>query len=196
MGYSLSWLAAEGLPLEALLGSLGLELTGESPHYVDRPLTGCSLPGGWSIIVADRCDHRIIGVAELASLSQVCDVVACSVEEHVMFSCAELWAQGQRVWRVAHDAQQSFDHLSAEGALPSDFEPVRRRHAEQQQAEGGQGAGVDRYFEIPRVLAQTRVGCKHDEGASPEPEHGFVVLRDGKDAPNDHGRKASWQFWR
>jgi hypothetical protein len=154
------------------------------------------LQPGCSIIAADRCDHRIVGAAELASLSEVCDVVACSVEEQVTYSCAELWAQGQRVWRVAHAAQQPFDHLSAEGALPADFEPVRRRHSEQQRAEGSQGAGVALYLETPLIVAQARFGFKHDEGASPEPEHGFVVLRDEKDATNDQGRKAWWQFWR
>jgi hypothetical protein len=33
MRYSLAWLAAKGLPLEALLDRLGLERTNASPDY-------------------------------------------------------------------------------------------------------------------------------------------------------------------
>jgi hypothetical protein len=95
-------------------------------------------------VVAHACDHRIIDDQELAALSQDCDVIACSVEEHVMYSRAERWARGSRVWRVAHDAQASFDHLTSEGELPTEFDSTRRRIAEQQQAEGGFQAILDR----------------------------------------------------
>lgn len=188
MGHSLAWLAARDLPFEAVLDRLRLEATGEPADYVKRALTGCRLPTGWSLVVAHGCNHRIIDTRELAVLSRDCELIACSVEEHLMYSRAERWAHGRRVWRIVHDAQESLDHLAAEGDLPDEFDATRRRIAEQQSAEGGSSAGVDLYFEIPLVLAQAKVGFKHDEGASPEPENGIQAVLDRA--------KAWWRFWR
>lgn len=196
MGLSLAWIAARGLPFEAVLDRLRLEATGESADYVEHALTGCSLPGGWSVVVAHGCDHRIVDDKELALLSRDCELIACSVEEHAMYSRAQRWAAGRKVWSVSHDAQASFDHLSAEGDLPAEFDAVRTRHAEQQQAEGGRSAGVDLYFEIPLVLAQTTVGFKHDEGASPEPEAGFQAILDRAVTSRGPSGKTWWRFWR
>lgn len=196
MGHSLAWIAARDLPLETTLDRLRLDATCEPADYVESALTACALPGGWSLVVAHGCEHRIIDARQLAALSQDCEVMACSAEEHVMYCCAELWSDGHRVWRVAHDAQQSFDHLSAEGELPADLDAVLRRHAEQQQAEGGAGADVDLHFDIPTVLAQSRVGFKHDEGASPEPQSGFWAVLDRTATQTGRGRVPWWQFWR
>lgn len=196
MGLSLAWLAAKDPSFEAVLDRLRLDATGAPADYVENALTGCTLPGGWSVVVAHGCDHRIVDTQELAALSQDCEVIACSVEEHVMYSRVERWALGSRVWRITHDAQASFDHLAAEGDLPTEFDAVRARHAEQQEAEGGRLAGVDFYFEIPLVLAQARVGFKHDEGASPEPANGFCALHDREGASKGRARQAWWRFWR
>lgn len=178
MGYSLAWLAVHGIPYDATLERLALGKTDEFADYAEQDFTGRAIPNGWSVVVARGCNDRIIGTQQLASLSLGCDVIACSVEEHVMFSFAELWSDGQRVWRVEHDAQKGIDHISSEGALPGYLEAVRRQYTEQQEAAGGTSADGDFYFEIPPALAQARVGFKHDEENDFDSEGSFQVLAD------------------
>jgi hypothetical protein len=123
-----------------------------------------------------------------------CDLLACSIEEHVMYSSAEFWSCGQRRWRVEHDAQEAIDHLTTFGDLPEDFAATKAEFSEQREAEGGKEADVDCYFEIPLMLARNRVGFKHDEVNAFESEGKFQVLTDTLSKPSQG--KAWWQFWR
>jgi hypothetical protein len=189
MGYSLSWLAIRGIAYPRALELQSLRLTEQTADYAEHPTCGMQDAGGWSLVVARGCDHRIVSADNLVTLSLECEVIACSIEEHVMVSTAEHWLNGVRQWRVEHDAQRSIDHLATCGSLPADFAATRDRFATQQEAEGGEDAEADYYFEIPLVLAQARVGFKHDEGAAFNTDGRFRVLEDL--AP----KKAWWRFW-
>jgi hypothetical protein len=191
MGYSLAWLAVRGIPFEVTLDRLRLLPSGAQAEYAESDLSARTIAGNWTLVVARRCDHRIIAERELTTLSADCEVIACSVEEHVMYSSAELWSHGHRRWHVAHDAQKGIAHLSTSGDLPGDFAATRARFAQEQEAEGGAEADVDLYFEIPLTLAHARVGFKHDE-AGESTEGGFQVLTDSV-APS---RGPWWRFWR
>jgi hypothetical protein len=194
MGFSLAWLAVRGIPYEAVLDRQGLASTAKFGDYAESPLS--AMPwGDWTLVVGRGCDHRIIGDANLARLSAGCEVVACSIEEHVMYSSSEFWSDGQRQWRVEHDAQHSIDHCSITGAVPEDYGPTRDHFAAQQEAEGGASADVDLYFEIPLVLAQTRVGFKHDEVNARDTDGKFSVLNEWA-RPQVSGTKTWWQFWK
>ncbi len=195
MGYSLAWLAVRGIPYNVVLERQGLLPTEEMADYAEHPVSALANAGEWSLVVARRCDHRIISGQNLAALSDNCEVIACSIEEHVMYSSSEQWSNGRRQWRVEHDAQKSMDHLATDGSMPEDFAATRNQFAEQQEAEGGKKAGVDLYFEIPLVLAQTRVGFKHDEDAAFETDGRFQVLMDST-APSRSSRKSWWHFWK
>lgn len=191
MGYSLAWLAVRGLTYHVALERQGLLPTEQTADYGDHDVSALADAGEWSIVVARGCDHRIISAKNLAALSLNCEVVACSVEEHAMFSSSELWLNGVRQWRVEHDAQQSIEHLATDGSMPEDFPATSRQFAEQQAAENGDKAEVDWYFEIPLVLARTRVGFKHDEGAGFDTDGKFQVLSDPMSS-----KKRWWQFWK
>jgi len=195
MGYSLAWLAVRGIPHETALDRQGLTATDRQGDYAENALSGMPLENGWYLIVARGCDHRVIGEASLKELSIGCEVVACSVEEHVMFSSSELWSNGNRKWRVEHDAQRAIDHLSATGAPPDNYGEARDHFAAQQEAEGGAKADVDLYFEIPLVLAQARVGFKHDEINARGNDGRFTVLNEAF-AMKVAAAKPWWQFWR
>lgn len=191
MGFSLAWLAVRGLPYHVALERQGLLPTEHESDYGEHDVSALADAGEWSLVVARGCDHRIISAKNLATLSVNCEVIACSVEEHVMFSSSELWLNGTRQWRVEHDAQKSIEHLATDGSMPEDFPATRKQFAEQQDAEGGNNAEVDLYFEIPLVLARDRVGFKHDEEAAFETDRKFQVLSDTMSS-----KKAWWQFWK
>src|SRR5882672_2573469 len=187
MGYSIAWLAAQGRPPQSLLAELDLRPTGEAGEYPDDPMVGAPLAGGWYLLVARGCDHRMISDQVLKTLSRRCRVIDCSIEEHVMFSSAALWENGERVWSVSHQGDEKLHDLSASGALPDFFASVRDELLAKQAAEGGEEAGVDYVFEIPLELARRITGFAHDSAASVEIDR-FEVL---DSAP----AKPWWKLW-
>jgi hypothetical protein len=178
---------------------LGFVATEQRADYAEHPVCARPIPGDWSLLVAKGCEHRIVAEDQLAALSGDCDVVACTLEEHVIFSSCEWWSRGRREWRVAHDAQKTIDHLETSGALPADFAEMRARTAEQQVAEDGQDgqdAEVDLFFEVPLALAQARVGFKHDELNGFETDGTFQVLADASATSSGRSERPWWMFWR
>jgi hypothetical protein len=194
MGYSIAWVAVKGLSDAVAAERLGLLPTDEFCDYAKQDLAGLPMPNGWLLLVARGCDHWILDATVLTALSTDCELVACSVEEHVMFSSSESWANGKRIWRVVHDAQESIDHLSSVGELPADFAATRALYAREQEAEGGKEADVDCYFEIPLVLAKDRVGFKHDEGPSADPDAAFRVYKEASSSRTG-SKRPWWRFW-
>jgi hypothetical protein len=120
-------------------------------------------------------------------------VVACSIEEHVMFSSAEYWAAGTRVWRAEHVGEDGPIHLKTSGALPGGFEAMAAEHKELQEADGGERAGVDHYFDIPLNAAKEVIGFKHDEDIPGVDYEGFEVLRK---VPSSTHSTPWWRFWK
>ena len=163
MGYSISWVAVKEKAPELLLQELGLASTGVLAEYGREPFTGRTLPSGWFILVFNRCEHKFIKPKSLALLSSNCDLVACSTEEHVMVSTSELWRNGQQIWHIEHDAQESIDHLSTTGVLPDSYAAIQRQCAEEQEQAGGKNADVDYFIDIPLQTAKSIVGFKHDD---------------------------------
>ena len=53
-----------------------------------------TLPSGYQLIWSNTCDEPRFSAAILAKLSASAEIVVLSVEEHVMFSHAELWQKG------------------------------------------------------------------------------------------------------
>jgi hypothetical protein len=190
VGYSISWLAAHG-PAQEIRELLKLRLTGERLELPTAPIVGAELSTGWYLVVAKRCDHELIADRILQIASAKVDVIACSVEEHVMYSLASLWSGGTRVWSVTHDAQRAIHHLEASGQLPPAFSEIREQLLAQQAAEGGAEANVDFVFDVPLRTAQQITGFKHDEGG--EPAH-FDVLEQMPDSILVRARPW-WRFW-
>jgi hypothetical protein len=175
MGYAVSWLAVKDAVSEQLLRDLGLMPTGESAHYGDALFTGRALSTGWFILFINECDHQFVQPRSLAFISKTSDVMACSIEEHVMWSTSELWHNGAQVWRVEHDAQKSMCHIRPSGLLPDGYSAIETEFTEKQKQAGGEGSDTDYFFEIPLQTARSVAGFKHDE-SGPE-DAGFMVFK-------------------
>lgn len=110
-----------------------------------------------------------------------------------MFSSAEYWAAGNQVWRAEHVGENGPIHLNTSGTLPSGFEAMAAAHKEAQEADGGEKAGVDHYFEIPLNAAKEIIGFKHDEDIPGVDYEGFEVLRKALSSADS---KPWWRFWK
>jgi len=104
MGFSVSWLAVHGKSADQVRQQLGLQQTGQREEIPESPVLAADLPTGWYLVFANRCDYA--ENAGLRRLSLDCEVVACSVEEHVMVSAASGWKDGRNTWAITHDSQQ------------------------------------------------------------------------------------------
>lgn len=192
MGYSLSILALKTILPESTLAQLNIEQSGEYCEYATKPLTGYSLPEGWYLIVATTSNARFLKPQQLTLLSTYFPLVACSIEEHVMYSSAEYWEGGVRVWQAEHIGEDGPIHLNTIGTLPTDFAAMSKAIIEQQNAEGGATAGVDYYFDIPLNAAKTIIGFKHDEEI-PGIDYAHFELLIKSSSVNTV--KPWWRFW-
>lgn len=198
MGFAISWLAVKGKTPEALTGELGLTPTGEMTEYGESLFTGRMLPNGWFLLVIDECEHEFVKSNSLGSLSKECEVIASSIEEHVMFCSSELWQDGTQVWRIEHDAQKSIDHVAASGNLPSDYTSIARQHSEEQRRAGGNEADVDYFFEMPLHIAKNIVGFKHDEVELEDESFevfAFTAIPSRRELTEKHRKKPWWKLW-
>ncbi len=198
MGYAVSWLAVKDVVSEPLLQDLGLTPTGEKADYGDTLFTGRALSTGWFILFINKYDHQFVQPKTLASISIAGDVIACSIEEHVMWSSAELWHDGAQIWRVEHDAQESMCHISSSGLLPDGYPAIKTEFIEKQNQAGGESSDTDYVFEIPLQIAKSIVGFKHDESSSEAAD--FLVFQNtlpkaAADASADGGKKPWWKPW-
>jgi hypothetical protein len=174
MGFSLSWLAVRGKSRAAVCEALDLKGAGELEEIPEAPFTGADLPKGWFMVVENNSE----GLVEDSVLKQVstdCEVVACSVEEHVMVSTATGWKNGQKLWSTTHDAQQGIEHLESTGEPPG-FGMISAALQLKQQTAGGKKADVDHIFDIPVATAESLTGFRHDKLIPELGEKPFEVL--------------------
>lgn len=198
MGYAISWLAVKGKTPDTLIHELGLTPTGEMAEYGESMFTGRTLPSGWFLLVINQCEHKFVKSKSLGSLSSDCEIIACSIEEHVMVCTSELWRNGAQVWRIEHDAQQSIDHINTSGLLPDVYSAIEREFAEQQEQAGGKKADTDYFFDIPLQTAKSIVGFKHDEAGLED--ESFEVFKGDATLPradpiSNQGKEAWWKLW-
>jgi len=122
----------------------------------------------------------------LKSLSAHGRVVAAMVEEHVMFSSAEEWRHGERLWGAIHVPDAGLYHIGVEGGLPEAYGAIHQRQFAEQEIDGGKTADVDHIIDIPLELALAITGFRHDFTGPPfhelEAEH---PLKAGKQRPID-----------
>lgn len=195
MGSSISWLAFKGPSAEAGLQVLGLSKAEKMEVRHRKSVTGKSLPGGWHLVIAPGCDHPLLSDANLATLAKEGEVIACRVEEHVMFSACESWRDGTRTWRIEHDAQQGRRHLAHSGVLPEIYAGALQRANQEQDAEDAGAKEVDYFFEVPLEIAREFVGFKHDEEDQAADDAGFDIYALAPDGHSHIGRRW-WQIWK
>lgn len=191
-------MAVKGKPSETVIQELGLTPTGEKTLYGDSLFTGHTFSNGWFLLVINECDHNFVKQNTLASLSNNCEVIACVIEEHVMFCSSEQWKNGARIWRIEHDAQKSIDHINSAGTLPDGYSAIEHEFSEEQKKSGGKKANTDFFFEIPLQMAKRIVGFKHDE-SGPDDENFSVFNGPSRSSPvrkeSNEGQRPWWKLW-
>jgi hypothetical protein len=193
MGYSLSWLAFRNLPSEIGLARLGLMPTGRKTKEAEAEISGGQMSNGWFLVIAPGCNNPLISETSLRSLSEGSSVVACSIEEHVMFSSSECWEDRVRIWTLKHDANQSIRHLDIDGIPPSEYDRLRKEAQEQQDDEETGRGEVDFFFDVPLLLAKTITGFKHDDDIPELRSDSLEVYR--LNSSSGHPRRW-WQLWK
>ena len=187
MGFSIAWIAVKTDRLDELFQALGAKATTETDECFESELAGVQLPGGWYLLQGQGCDHPIISEKSLSQTSTLGETIACSVEEHVMFSSAEYWLDGGRSWSITHAAENGMFDLATTGLPPDAYDTIKAELVAAQHAEGGEDADVDMIFDIPLQVARSLCGYKHDE--PPEWQELPVAFKTGTP-----GKKSWWKF--
>lgn len=175
MGYSLSWVAVKGRTDSEIHQSLGLKKTGRHGDYGKQRIVGRMLKKGWYIIIAQGCDDPITRTKTMAMLSKGCEAVACSIEEHVMFSSCAFWKKGKKTWSVTHRGDEGPLDIVKTGKPPESCALLERELIEAQKKEDNENESVDHVFDLPLVMAKQLVGFRHDEEVN-EPEDGVYEV--------------------
>jgi hypothetical protein len=164
MGVSLSWFAVKGVSRTEALEGLELELHGEPVEDLPHWLGLADLPQDWLLFLFNR-DLDAAFDERFTALSRHGPAVACAMEEHVMYQEARGYAAGAEIWRITHDPNKTYSlyHLEVAGEPPANFEATHRQAIAEQDAEGGEDAGVDLISDVPLDIARSICGFKHDE---------------------------------
>jgi hypothetical protein len=164
MGARLCWFAVKGVSRTAALEDLELEVHGEPVDDLPHRLGVGTLPEDWLLFVFND-DLKAAFEDRFIALSRHGPAVACAIEEHVMFQEARGYAAGAEIWRITHDPNKgrSLYHLEVAGEPPASLEATRRQAIAEQDAEGGEDAGVDLICDVPLDIARSICGFKHDD---------------------------------
>jgi hypothetical protein len=162
MGIRLAWMAVKGLDKAALLERLGFIETGDAGEWHEVCPSFTERAGGWRVVLMEFGD--LPKRAELEALSQEGEVLTCEVSETVMYSEAQGFSAGRRLWKVASDPDSKAPHgLVVEGDPPGLFEEIKARLLARQ-AEGaasnGSGPSVDYVFDIAPDLVYALTGFR------------------------------------
>jgi hypothetical protein len=185
LGVSISLLFVRGRTAEETLRDLELSTTEERR---ERPIVQRGIllmanpPSGFDMIWSNTCDERRFSRATLAKLSEGGEAIVGRIEEHVMFSQAELWRDGKREWEAKHFGDFGSTHLETEGSLPAYFDAFRKE-------QDARGPDPD-YFEVPVCMVEHVTGYRYDRLYSWENGAAFTVL--ASTAPI---KKPFWKFW-
>jgi len=173
MGYSLGWIAFKGKSHESIREELHLRGSGSYEECPESDFTAAEV-GEWYVIIGNVDAGAILAKRNFAPLSDHCDLVFCLVEEHAMFSIAEAWQNGKRVWSLGHNSESGTEHLDEEGDFPQEYTAIRD-HLFDEQKNSPDHDIVDFIFDIPVDLAEAVTGFCHDKDIEGQ-EEPFEIL--------------------
>ncbi|MDP3855625.1 hypothetical protein [Phenylobacterium sp.] len=171
---AVAWVAFNGRSRAEAIEALGYVDTGAEAE-VDDGLVCAELPGGWVTVVAIGKQAGDFSRAEfLAPLSREGPVLAVDYSTTVMWSIIQAYAGGGLAWSVEHDPEEGIDHLAVVGEPPPQYIPLRDRLLAEQEAEGGEDAGVDLIFDLPALLSEALCGYQPEQA---DDQPAFTALR-------------------
>ena len=162
MGFSISWVAFQGLPLAKAALTFGLIQSGQSDEIFDFAYNGAEIGKDWSIVIFNDVDMDLVDDRRMASLSVGRDMVVVHNIDTVMLQWAEQWRDGHEVWSIRHTSAEGARNLETTGNLPACFEEIRRARFADQDREDAGAASVDFIAEIPIEVAECVTGFRHD----------------------------------
>lgn len=175
MGFSISWVAFQGIGKDEVLRRVGMRDTGALDEANEAPFSIAELATGWVVIFSS--DFGYGAPERLCALSRAVTVVSCQVEERAMVSAVSAVVDGAETFRVWHDGgQRGTRHLEVAGEPPPAFGAIRDRLFAEQTAEDEGDAEVDHVFDIPVEVAEDLTGYRHDRWQFEWGEPRFTAL--------------------
>jgi hypothetical protein len=172
MAQSLSWLAFQGKSRGDVLAALHLFDTGTAAQP-DSEIVSATLAGDWTVVRFQQFGHPYAEDSSVAHFSKGCSVLACHVEESLLFSAAQFYRRGRMVWSVFHAGEDALSTIEVEGAPPEALNGIVEAQKAKQAAIPTGPMRVDFLFEVPLELARQVCGFRQDAG-----EAEFTELRD------------------
>lgn len=165
MGLAASWIAIRGASREEICRRLDAVDTRRQCDDLTTKLALAELANGWTIIRSRQFDFPT--PKRLSDLSQGIEVIAGQIEEHVMVSLGRGFRDGSETWSVTHDPEKGLSSLVVEGDPPPALASISERLLREQDAAGGDEAGVDLVFEAVPELVSELCGYRPDDGEPP-----------------------------
>jgi hypothetical protein len=158
MGSSLSWFASrKTVPKEVMDEiSKGFKKGPMSRLREAGVVSDQHLPSGWHAVYVERGDVIQANSAQMEKLSIGTTVVACFIEEHVMYSSAAQWDNGKLTWMVIHDSQKGPLNMQATGQLPPQYQKIFEGLKAKQVNPGD----CDYLFDVPVEVAHAVTGIR------------------------------------
>jgi hypothetical protein len=173
MSFSVVWFGVNGKDKSAFLNEAGYRDTGEADEFCDAEVSGAHYPSGWYVLVGG--DVEMFDVDRLRALSHEARLVAVVSNEDTLTSIATEWVNGEPVWSISHEPSDGDPTITVEGALPVEFEAVRRTYLEKLNGD----STVELAFEVPVDVAHRITGFRHDMIGFEENGPVFTRLEEG-----------------
>ena len=174
MGFDISWVGFHGLTKPDVLEIIGGVDTGVVDEANEAPFSIAEGHGGWVILFSN--DFEFVSEEVLESFSARGTVVACQVYEGAMVCSAYGYERGEMQWALMHNSENGIRDLSVFGSPPPEFASIRDRLSKEQDDNGGDGAEVDYYFDIPLATAEALCRYRHDRWKFEWGEPIFTVI--------------------
>jgi hypothetical protein len=152
------WIAVRGMGRDRILEAVGFV---EAPGATKTKASICDLPNGWSVLFTT--DFNFPTPERMALLSAGGDVIAVSIEEHVMMVAVRSYQLGQAVFAIEHDGgSEDVRHIATAGKVPVEWAAILADANREQDKADQQDIEVDHLFDAPLALAEALCGYRPD----------------------------------
>jgi len=176
MGSSISWFASRKTVPKEVMDEITQGLRKERSQFMERMaaanpsfakgfmsrmseagvVSNQHLPSGWHAVYVERGDVIHTFGPLLQKLSIGTTVVACFIEEHVMYCSAAQWDNGQLTWTVIHDSQKGRNNIQTTGTPPPQYKKIYADLKVKQDAPDA----CDFLFDVPVETAKAVTGIR------------------------------------
>ena len=164
MGYSISWIGVYQEEQLEIINTSGLDFdsTKHTSHLKHNKSIG-ELQNGWNVLFFNKnCEDAKFYSKYIISSFLEKEIIICSLEEHVMASYVEKWANGKLLWKISHDASKK-NNLEITGELPQKAVEIIQKYKSLQTTADEKNENVDYLIEAPIKVAKLYTEFHHIE---------------------------------